>query len=826
MAEISEKYRTFKLSRTAVHLLSSVFFAFASASSIWQYGDPLLAHLIIFSSLVVGSSVFIGKKAFSLTARKIIQIIILALALVWLIYRASNHVTIEKYLIEFLCIIGLSFGITLNMKDCWIQCFIGVILLICGSVFPRNVFIYILPVALMTGLVLSYASRLISLAGDNSIKFSLLPLARNWNYFLIHAFLVILFWIYFCTFFPAPAKTGAGFITTSSMNENVNYLPPEYSKWFNSEIRTMSSSGESMEGTTKKATAAGNSRNQTADNAQSEESVEGDGNGGGPPGNDLVFRVKSPVKLYWLGSLYDVYDGHKWNASPEMKSQKIRPSFLEYAGSSVLQSFNVTKMYSPVLYGAYMPRFFEFPFKSEYSTETTFYNCKLLNPETVKTPFSYSVISINFNSETADEGYKPEHLWYEKLKKQHYLAVPKDIISKRLQNLVTGIIAKGETKYDKAILLRDYLRNSFKYKMDALKVPEDREIADYFIFEMKEGNCQHFATSLAVLARLAGIPSRLALGFSPGNYNTLNGTFEVYEYHAHAWTQLFIEDKGWLTFDGTPPGKIISRTTPLLIGSFKDPFGDEWKLKPPELTEHTKSVLSNKADKSNFQSTRNYNDIPKPNILQRIAANIPVTEDELKSTMRKFSGENPFERESAGKGWFQKLKNIINDLKHNASVMTNLFMKGLKNLFNWIFSFQGLAAMLAALSLYAFYFSMVKIRYLLRRRRRIRKCLGIIERFHTFSDKHPSENINICYRITRELLDVSGLKREHNMELFNYGASLEKLDYNLSKDVCVIFLIYSKISYGTSEPDRDDVDSSFQRLIRIRNNLKNNLGMI
>ncbi len=824
MAETASVKKSYNMSQTVIHLLCNAFFAFAAASAIWQYGNPVLSHVVILSAMAAGISIFISRKIFSLNARKIVQILILVFAMTWLIFQASSHITVEKYLIEFLCIIGVGFGITLVMKDYGIQCIIGVILIICGSVFPRNAYIYLLPLILGSGLLLAYSSRLVSLSGDNSIRFSLKPLKMNWTYFLMHSILVVIFWIYFCTFFPAASKTGVGFVPTSFMNENSNYMPPEYDKWFKPELKRESEQGETARGSNKRASTMGNGE-QVADNAKSQDKVDGDGNGGGQPGNDLVFRVKSPVKMYWLGSLYDVYDGHKWNASREMKTQKIKNAFQEFAGPSIIQQFNIVKLYSPVLYGAYMPRYFEFPFNTNYRTENTFYNCKLLNPESVQVPFSYSVISVNFNSETALPGLKPEHLWYENLKKQHYLDIPKDLISNRLRDLVSEITSKGDSKYEKAILLRDYLRNNFKYKMDASKVPEDREIADYFIFEMKEGNCQHYATSLAVIARLAGIPSRLALGFSPGNYNTLNDVFEVYEYHAHAWTQLFIEGKGWLTFDGTPPGQVISRTSPLILGSFKDPFGDEWKLTPPELTNHTKAFASLKPRAKNEPYSKR-NDVIQPNVIQKIAASIPIDRDELKSTISKISGESPYPEENIGKSRFQNLKDIYDDLKHNASVMLHLFMKGVKSFLFWLVGLQGLLMMLLVLGAYASYRAFLKFRLFLRRRRRIRKCLGIIERFQRFSEKHPEHNINICYRITRELLDVSGLKREHNMELFNYGASLERLDYSLSKDVLVIFFIYSKIEYGTSVPSKEDVETAFHKIIRIRNNLRNNLKLI
>ena len=97
---------------------------------------------------------------------------------------------------------------------------------------------------------------------------------------------------------------------------------------------------------------------------------------------------------------------------------------------------------------------------------------------------------------------------------------------------------------EKALALRDYLRENIPYKLYSDPIPEGRECADYFIFELKTGHCEYYATALAVMARLAGLPSRVATGFSPGNYNTLTNQFEVYEYHAHAWTQIFVEDRG------------------------------------------------------------------------------------------------------------------------------------------------------------------------------------------------------------------------------------------------------------------------------------------
>ena len=429
--------------------------------------------------------------------------------------------------------------------------------------------------------------------------------------------------------------------------------------------------------------ASGKSESISPDVNNPENSVNGDGSGASPPGEDLVFRVKSPVKTYWLAALYDNYDGHKWTATKEMKTQKIRNNSFDYIGNSYTQNFSINKNVSPTLYSAFIPKYFEFQMGSGFKTENTFYNSRILNREAISVPFSYNVTSVNFTSDNAVPEFKPAQLWFEKLAPKHYTALSKNLISERVHKLSEKITIGEKENYKKAILLRDYLRDNFKYKMDAQKTPEGKEITDYFIFELKEGNCQYFANSLAILARSNGIPSRLATGFSPGNYNVLNGTFEVYEYHAHAWTQLFIEGKGWLTFDATPPGEVISRATPMIIGSLEDPFGDEWKITPPEITKNTRDYFALK----NKPAAEKSKDAHSQTVMQKIAVNIPTSKEELNNTINKLTGGDPHSASLEENKKIKKMKNLIGGIKNNAAVMLNYFISGIKSFAYRFFSF-------------------------------------------------------------------------------------------------------------------------------------------
>jgi transglutaminase-like putative cysteine protease len=74
---------------------------------------------------------------------------------------------------------------------------------------------------------------------------------------------------------------------------------------------------------------------------------------------------------------------------------------------------------------------------------------------------------------------------------------------------------------------------------------------DQFLFESQEGFCEHYATSFTQLMRIAGIPTRLVLGYQGGEYNDLGDYFIIRQYDAHVWSEVWLEESGWLRVDPT-----------------------------------------------------------------------------------------------------------------------------------------------------------------------------------------------------------------------------------------------------------------------------------
>jgi transglutaminase-like putative cysteine protease len=131
-----------------------------------------------------------------------------------------------------------------------------------------------------------------------------------------------------------------------------------------------------------------------------------------------------------------------------------------------------------------------------------------------------------------------------------YLDLPENL-PPRVQDLALQLTLAQTNPYDRALALQEYLRQ-FPYSLDVPAPPYDREVADYFLFDLKTGYCDYFATTMALLARAAGIPSRLVTGYTSGSYDYSADRFVVREFNAHAWVEIYLPGIGWVEFEPTP----------------------------------------------------------------------------------------------------------------------------------------------------------------------------------------------------------------------------------------------------------------------------------
>ncbi|OQY30720.1 MAG: hypothetical protein B6243_09835 [Anaerolineaceae bacterium 4572_5.2] len=102
------------------------------------------------------------------------------------------------------------------------------------------------------------------------------------------------------------------------------------------------------------------------------------------------------------------------------------------------------------------------------------------------------------------------------------------------------------------------MRN-FTYTRDLPDPPLEQDVVDYFLFDIQQGYCDYYATSMAVLARVAGLPARVVVGYSGGMYDEEQDRYLVTEADAHTWTEIYFPEVGWISFEPTAGRSVLER---------------------------------------------------------------------------------------------------------------------------------------------------------------------------------------------------------------------------------------------------------------------------
>lgn len=140
-----------------------------------------------------------------------------------------------------------------------------------------------------------------------------------------------------------------------------------------------------------------------------------------------------------------------------------------------------------------------------------------------------------------------------------YLQLPR-LLPGSIEDAAREVTAGADTNIDKAIALQSYFTGGeFEYS-EIAPVEEDYDgtsagIIEKFL-EVKKGYCVHFSSAMAVMARVLGIPSRIVVGFAPGEFNEGDdgepGFYSVTTENLHAWPELWFDGIGWVRFEPTP----------------------------------------------------------------------------------------------------------------------------------------------------------------------------------------------------------------------------------------------------------------------------------
>jgi transglutaminase-like putative cysteine protease len=142
--------------------------------------------------------------------------------------------------------------------------------------------------------------------------------------------------------------------------------------------------------------------------------------------------------------------------------------------------------------------------------------------------------------------------------------LPEDLPG-RIGALAQQITANASTRYDKALLLQDYLR-SFPIDFNIPNAPPGRDAIDYFLFDSQRGYFDYHASAMTVMLRTLNIPSRLAVGFviDEADKNLESGAYTIRDRNSYAWTEVYFPGYGWIAFNPSPdrPGALNPTISP------------------------------------------------------------------------------------------------------------------------------------------------------------------------------------------------------------------------------------------------------------------------
>lgn len=245
--------------------------------------------------------------------------------------------------------------------------------------------------------------------------------------------------------------------------------------------------------------------------------------------------------LYWRGIVLDYFDGRSWI---NMKRQSSPRSIsAQPNGKSVRQTIYLEPYGNAYLFSLDRPVFISgqnIKRSQDFTYSSTGY---------IDTRLKYEAISVLGDSIMEDN-----------IDERKYLQIPNNL-SPKIIKLAQDFKADSHDKTIQAIF--SYLRSdSFTYSLQSL--PVSRNPLEDFLFVTKSGNCEFFASALAVILRLNGIPARLVGGYRGGYFNDVGQYYLVPQKYAHAWVEAYVKLKGWIRIDPTP---VILDSTGSLAGA-------------------------------------------------------------------------------------------------------------------------------------------------------------------------------------------------------------------------------------------------------------------
>ncbi len=250
----------------------------------------------------------------------------------------------------------------------------------------------------------------------------------------------------------------------------------------------------------------------------------------------IIFRASmekiNEDLLYWRGIVLDYFDGTSWKSS--LKAPAEVAQYPDIPGKHVQQTIYLE------------PYENKYVFALDKPLNISLQGIQRQRGLTFSEPENITK-RIKYHAWSSLAGVLPEIT----INRDLYLQLPAEVPGKtdKIRALVRRL-AGNDTEATVSSML-SFLKNG-NYRYGLQNLPLTTHPLEDFLFKYRYGNCEYFASAMAVMLRVAGIPSRLVGGYRGGYYNEMGGYYIIPQRNAHVWVEVYLDHKGWVRVDPTP----------------------------------------------------------------------------------------------------------------------------------------------------------------------------------------------------------------------------------------------------------------------------------
>jgi transglutaminase-like putative cysteine protease len=334
---------------------------------------------------------------------------------------------------------------------------------------------------------------------------------------------------------------------------------------------------------------------------------------GGPfIGDDtMVYETETDTRQYWKVETKDVYTGKGWVTSEENGDRiaftqddpvpitnYLDPEMKVDERTSIIKPL---ANYPHIIYPLGLKKV-QSEFGHSYEVDISLEKIYVMDQSEMPGIGEYTVeydsprFSVKSMMSTVDSSHSlltPEFM-------EQYTQLPENL-PQRVKDLAVEIANDEETWYDKAKAIEDYFdQPQFQYDQKDVAVPgENEDYVDQFLFETMKGYCDNFSSSMVVMMRSLGIPTRWVKGYTEGDFRGMGDSgkrlYVVTNNNAHSWVEVFFPEVGWVPFE---PTKGFANNAQFAFDQASTENSQDDVLEAPEAPEVDKPEEEKQVDKT------------------------------------------------------------------------------------------------------------------------------------------------------------------------------------------------------------------------------------